>query len=863
MHITNRLLLSCATLGLVFQLCAGCANVQPAAGGGDASQTGSGGKKGTNSGSGGLVITLPDAGTFETPPGISLKCGNGSLDPGEDCDDGNTNDMPSDGCTRLCQIEAGWTCPNVGEACSPPKCGDGVLADSETCDDGNTNDGDGCSADCKTIDSHFQCRVPGKRCVPICGDGYVVKGIETCDDNNTNDGDGCSSTCLIEPGSGCDDSMPSVCTKSMCGNGKVETGESCDLGDKNGIFVGDGKGCSRTCTTEPSCRDSSGKNQACKSVCGDGNVDMSQGSSEECDDGNQSDGDGCTHDCKKEAGWSCDVVNKPDATDCKQQGNSGMCLELPVVYRDFKNEHETGGHPDFMYHSTSRPCIPNSSGPAHCGDAQPRCWDIVMADTLNGKPQLNGSPTCKCQFTDWSVKNDGNHVPGYTMTNSPITAPTSNNSGAPVYVNAAVPIVKSATTFNQWFNDSTASSPASAHTVGTLELVSTGTSFRFSSNPDSVQGGFFPLDPTPAPTAAGTTAAGENLLCNLWPYWYSSASFGAGNGCKGDQYLFPPSIPAPYLADARCTGTDNPGCVKGTWVTSATLTGTGGVQGKWHDAWFTDEVHYYFVYTAAGLDLQFYGDDDMYIFVNGKLVVDLGGIHQRLPGRVTVTGSPGNANITEGGFLDTAGNILPCASNDPADPKLLVCGVKAVTGDDCRSRTVNLGLTVGSTYEIAIFGADRGATESNYQLTLNGFSTNETVCTPRCGDGAISGGEECDCGTDMNNLPAGCTSINDDNVYGGCTTQCKYGAYCGDNNVDSSGNEACDAGKDNGATYITDLSNPGCSVTCQLPHYCGDMHPDTAFGEQCDLGKSNGMKVQVGDKMCVVCDDKCQLVTEC
>jgi len=44
-------------------------------------------------------------------------CGNGSLDPGEQCDDGNK--VGGDGCTPLCQIQDGWTCPVPGMPCIP------------------------------------------------------------------------------------------------------------------------------------------------------------------------------------------------------------------------------------------------------------------------------------------------------------------------------------------------------------------------------------------------------------------------------------------------------------------------------------------------------------------------------------------------------------------------------------------------------------------------------------------------------------------------------------------------------------------------------------------------------------------------
>jgi cysteine-rich repeat protein/predicted outer membrane repeat protein len=102
-------------------------------------------------------------------------CGDGFLEPEEQCDDHNTND--GDGCSGTCIDEI----PGA-------VCGNGTLETDEECDDGNTTNGDGCSATCAT-------EAPGG----VCGNS-VVEGDEECDDGNTANGDGCSATCQNEEG---------------------------------------------------------------------------------------------------------------------------------------------------------------------------------------------------------------------------------------------------------------------------------------------------------------------------------------------------------------------------------------------------------------------------------------------------------------------------------------------------------------------------------------------------------------------------------------------------------------------------------------------------------------------------------------
>jgi len=94
------------------------------------------------------------AGSVCTPTGCSLPgvCGDGAIDDGELCDDGNRTSR--DGCSSACIVEG---CPN------------GELDLGEECDDGNALSHDGCSSGCLVERPTWQQLMPSSPPGPLSG----------------------------------------------------------------------------------------------------------------------------------------------------------------------------------------------------------------------------------------------------------------------------------------------------------------------------------------------------------------------------------------------------------------------------------------------------------------------------------------------------------------------------------------------------------------------------------------------------------------------------------------------------------------------------------------------------------------------
>ena len=586
-------------------------------------------------------------------PGLAIACAGVNDKP-----DGSVNG--GGGTTPISTANGGSHGHGGAPSNVPTVCGDGMRTSDEACDDGNTVSGDGCAADCKSVDSGYSCVPVGRACHRIarCGDGVVV-APELCDDGNATAGDGCSSTCKVEIGFKCSGN-PSVCTPTMCGDSKKEGAESCDDGNKIPF-----DGCSADCQTEPTC--TSG---ACVSSCGDGIV-----VGEECDDGNNVDGDGCSAACKTEPGFMC------------HQPALGDRIQVPVVYRDFRYHNPVDFEPTAPGRAAAFP-------------------GLVQANLdADGKPVFTGLTggliTSQATFSQWYRNMTGvNH-----MTSGKITL-WNNGNGA--YV-------------NRW-------GPNGEPWVLTMMAYFCGNVGNENIDPATGL-------PIPCTFKFGTTDCDMNLMAG---YTMLSCTPTGGNytaifqtgTVDGTPFFFPVD------GDLFTPLTERTSSTSGPPYTTQFVAEPGA---PLHNFSFTSEVRYWFKYDATKTyKLDFTGDDDVWLFINKKLAVDLGGIHSPVQGSVTVT--PASA--------------------------------------------ASFGLTNGQVYEVEVFQAERQTNGSSYRLTLSGFSAAPSECLPICGDAILGIGEECDDGVN----PGG---------YGQCGPDCKLSAYCGDGVVQPDF-EDCDDGVNDG-----------------------------------------------------------------
>lgn len=242
-----------------------------------------------------LVVGENSFGTYDTLIARywANECGDGVLEPGEACDDGNTDD--GDCCSSSCEFEsAGSACDN-GIFCDGTDTCDGAGSCADSSGDpcvGNVGDADfDCSESCNESTDSCTATDPNGS---ACSDGLFCNGVEQCSNG----------ACGFSSGDPCAGNIGDA--DFDCSESCNETSDQCTNNDPAGSACG--SGASSACDAADTC-DGSG---TCDPNYATAGTSCGSSTSGVCDAADTCDGSG-----------TCDPNYASTATPCR--GSQGAC----------------------------------------------------------------------------------------------------------------------------------------------------------------------------------------------------------------------------------------------------------------------------------------------------------------------------------------------------------------------------------------------------------------------------------------------------------------------------------------------------------------------------------------------------------
>jgi cysteine-rich repeat protein len=288
---------------------------------------------------------------------VAAGCGNGIVEPGELCDDGNI--VSGDGCRADCQSDErcgnavldpqrneGCDCGDGSQSSLPPGCtgpnsdttpgatctsqckivgcGDGAINGLEQCE--GTNLGGKTCADVGFYGGTLQCnaqlcRFDTSGCTGTCGDNTINDPSEKCDGTDLA-GKDCTDFGFYTPGGLACTSFCSfdtaACSGGSCGDGVKNGPEDCDGADLGtadcttiGFYDASGLACTGLCSYDTS---------ACTGRCGDG----VKNGTEQCDGTDLGTADCTTVGFDYPSGLGCTGLCSYDTSACTGRCGDGV-----------------------------------------------------------------------------------------------------------------------------------------------------------------------------------------------------------------------------------------------------------------------------------------------------------------------------------------------------------------------------------------------------------------------------------------------------------------------------------------------------------------------------------------------------------